>query len=720
MTNNPQTLLFTAHIAQQLSLPERQIEQTLHLLHEGATIPFISRYRKERTGGLDEVAIARIASLEEQLAELQKRKETIYNTIEKSGKLTDSLKKQLADCWDTAQLEDLYLPYKPKRKTRAEKARQQGLEGLANIIQSQNDRLLSAKIATFIKGTVTTQTEALQGARDIIAERINESAPARQRIRQLFHAEGILSSELKKEHQTPSEAREKYRDYFHFQVPIRHCPYHRILALRRGAAEGFLQVSIAPANDERCLAQLRQRFIKSHGTCAQHIEQAIADAYKRLLKPSIENEIWSEAKEKADREAIAFFADNLRQLLLAPPLGEKRILALDPGFRTGCKLVCLDAQGALLYNDTIYPHPPHNKQKMAASKLTTLVKQYKIEAIAIGNGTAGRETEQFVTSLSFPHPVSIFVVPENGASVYSASPVAREEFPQYDVTVRGAISIGRRLIDPLSELVKIEPQSIGVGQYQHDVNQNELKKVLDQTVESCVNKVGVNLNTASYHLLAYVSGLGKQLAKNIVDYRNQNGAFTSRKELMQVPRLGSKAFEQCAGFLRIIDGEYPLDNSAIHPERYALVEQIAQDYNYTVKELLLNKEMQSAIDWTRYLSDKIGMPTLLNIKEELDKPGRDPRNKPQAFQYNEHIRTINDLKEGMSLNGIISNITSFGCFVDIGIHENGLIHISQLSDRFVSDPREIVFLHQHVKVTVLKIDRERKRIELSMKAPLLS
>lgn len=700
-------------IAAALKLPEHRVSNTLKLLLGGATIPFISRYRKEATGGLDEVQIGEIQANYDKLTELAKRKETILSTIGEQGKLTDELRSRISGCWNPTELEDIYLPYKPKRKTRAEAARQKGLEPLAILIMLQRENNLTAKVRSFVKGEVENEEEALKGARDIIAEQVSENEGARNTVRNAFAREAVITAKVVKGKETEENAA-KYRDYFDFSEPLKKCTSHRLLAIRRGESEGILKVSISP-DDTGCTEKLERKYVKGNNECARQVAEAVADAYKRLIKPGIETEFAAASKEKADEEAIRVFAGNLRQLLLAPPLGQKRVLGIDPGYRTGCKVVCLDAQGTLLHNEAIYPHPPKSEYQQAARKLTKLVEQYKIEAIAIGNGTASRETEQFVTSLRFDREIQVFVVSEDGASIYSASKLAREEFPDYDVTVRGAVSIGHRLMDPLAELVKIDPKSIGVGQYQHDVDQTKLKASLDQTVESCVNLVGVNVNTASKHLLTYVSGLGPALAKNIVDYRTENGPFQSRKELLKVPRMGAKAFEQCAGFLRIPHAKNPLDNSAVHPESYPIVEQMAKDMNCSVTDLIKDKTLRSRIKVENYISDTVGLPTLNDIMQELDKPGRDPRQKIQAFEFDRNVRTIDDLTEGMELPGIVTNITNFGCFVDIGIKENGLVHISQLADHFVSDPTTVVSIHQHVHVKVLGIDRERKRIQLTMK-----
>ena len=702
--------IFNKMIASALNIAERQVENTLSLLNGGATIPFISRYRKEATGGLDEVQIGEIKERSDKLCEIAKRKETILKTIEEQGKLTADLKKRIDACWDATELEDIYLPYKPKRKTRAEVARQKGLEPLATILMMQRENNLSSRVRSFIKGEVKDEEDALKGARDIIAEQVSEDERSRNQIRNQFSRQAIITSKVVK---GKEEEAAKYKDYFDFSEPLKRCTSHRLLAIRRGESEGLLKVSISP-NDEECTERLERSYVRGNNECSRQVQEAVRDAYKRLLKPSIETEFAALSKEKADEEAIRVFAGNLRQLLLAPPLGQKRVMGIDPGYRTGCKIVCLDAQGNLLHNETIYPHPPKSEHGVSARKLTKLVEQYQVEAIAIGNGTASRETEAFVTNQRYDRKLQVFVVSEDGASIYSASKIAREEFPEYDVTVRGAVSIGRRLMDPLAELVKIEAKSIGVGQYQHDVDQTALKKSLDMTVESCVNSVGVNLNTASRHLLTYISGLGPTLAQNIVDYRAENGAFTSRKELMKVPRMGAKAFEQCAGFLRIPDAKNPLDNSAVHPESYAVVEHIAKDMKCSVEDLIKNKELRSQIDIQKYVTDKVGLPTLTDIMEELEKPGRDPRQAIKVFEFNKNVKTIDDLKEGMVLPGIVTNITNFGCFVDVGIKENGLVHVSQLCRQFVSDPTTVVSIHQHVQVKVVSIDRERKRIGLTM------
>ena len=702
--------IFSRMIATALHIAVHQVENTLSLLNGGATIPFISRYRKEATGGLDEVQIGAIKEQYTKLTDIAKRKETILKTIEEQGKLSSELKKRIEACWDATELEDIYLPYKPKRKTRAEVARQKGLEPLAIILMSQRENNLSARVRTFVKGEVKDEEDALKGARDIIAEQVSEDERSRNQIRNLFSRQAIITAKVVKGKETEAA---KYKDYFDFSEPLKRCTSHRLLAIRRGEAEGLLKVSISPV-DEECTERLERSYIRNNNECGQQVREAVRDAYKRLLKPSIETEFAALSKEKADEEAIRVFAENLRQLLLAPPLGQKRVMGIDPGYRTGCKIVCLDAQGNLLHNETIYPHPPKSEYGISARKITKLVEQYAIEAIAIGNGTASRETEAFVTSQRYDRKLQVFVVSEDGASIYSASKIAREEFPDYDVTVRGAVSIGRRLMDPLAELVKIDAKSIGVGQYQHDVDQTALKKSLDLTVESCVNSVGVNLNTASKHLLTYVSGLGPTLAQNIVDYRAENGPFHARKELMKVPRMGAKAFEQCAGFLRIPNAKNPLDNSAVHPESYSVVEHIAKDMNCSVEDLIKNKELRNKIDINKYVTPQVGLPTLTDIMSELEKPGRDPRQAIKVFEFNKNVKTIDDLKEGMILPGIVTNITNFGCFVDVGIKENGLVHVSQLCRQYVTDPTTIVKIHQHVEVKVLSIDRERKRIQLTM------
>lgn len=704
-------IIYPDLIAKALQLPLPQVRNTIGLLESGATIPFISRYRKEMTGGLNEVQITDVKNWLDKLTELKARKDTILNALEKQEKLTPELKARIESSWDSNEIEDIYLPYKPKRVTRAEMARKKGLEPLAKLIAAQKEPFLSGRVPAFVQGEVKDEEDALSGARDIIAEWVNENERTRNQVRFAFR-QAVISAKVIK---GKEEDGAKYRNYFQFEEKLSRCQSHRLLAVRRGEEEGFLRVSIAPADDDACLESLYRQYKRNNGACWEQFQLAIDDAYKRLLKPSIESEFAKSSKLKADEEAIRVFADNLRQLLLAPPLGQKRVLGIDPGYRTGCKVVCLDAQGNLLHNETIYPHPPKNERKKAEIKIQHLVEAYNIDAISIGNGTASRETEEFITNIRYTKPVKVFVVSEDGASVYSASAVARAEFPEYDVTVRGAVSIGRRLMDPLAELVKIDPKSIGVGQYQHAVDQALLKKSLDQTVESCVNLVGVNVNTASKELLTYISGLGPVLAQNIVQYRAENGPFDSRKDLKKVSRLGEKAFEQCAGFLRIPNGSNPLDNSAVHPESYPVVEKMAADLHCTVGELMKRKELKQQIRLEQYQTDQIGMPTLQDIMKELDKPGRDPRSEIQEFSFNPDIHTIDDLQEGMILPGIVTNITNFGCFVDVGIKENGLVHISELADRFVSNPADVVSIHQHVQVRVLSIDTTRKRVQLSMK-----
>lgn len=701
---------FSAIIAKNLNLREQQVGNTLRLLSDGATIPFISRYRKEMTGELNEVVIQEIQLQYEKLTELEKRKEFILKSIEEQGSLTPELKKRIQECQTPTELEDLYLPYKPKRKTRAEIAKSRGLEPLAKIIMKQMERDPETKAIAFVKGEVGSVDEALQGAKDIIAEWINENEQTRERVRKCFQHEAMISSKLIKSKEKEAE---KYQNYFDLTEPLRRCSSHRLLAMRRGEKEGFLRINIAP-DEENVLDRIKPYYVKGQTLSSRLVEEAVEDAYKRLLKPSIETEFANSSKEKADDEAIKVFSENLRQLLLSAPLGEKRVLAIDPGFRTGCKVVCLDDQGNLLHNETIYPHPPQNEWSKAQSKIAKLVEAYKIEAIAIGNGTAGRETENFIQSIHFDHNIQVFVVSESGASIYSASAIAREEFPDYDVTVRGAVSIGRRLMDPLSELVKIDPKSIGVGQYQHDVDQTKLKKSLDQTVINSVNLVGVNLNTASKHLLTYISSLGPQLAQNIINYRAEKGPFKNREELKKVPRLGDKAYEQCAGFLRISNAENPLDNTAVHPESYPIVQQMAKDLHCTVFDLLKDKEQRKKIDLNHYITNKVGIPTLKDILEELEKPGRDRREKIKVFEFDPSLRTIEDVKIGIEYPAIVTNITNFGVFVDLGIKINGLIHVSQLSDTFVSNPADVVSLHQQIIARVLEVDLERKRIQLKL------
>ena len=702
--------VFITLLSDSLQISAKQITNTIHLLQDGATIPFISRYRKELTGELDEVQIGAIKDQYDKLLEIEKRKETILKTIEEQGKLTTELKNRIDGCWHATELEDIYLPFKPKRRTRAEIARENGLEPLAKMIMKQYADDLNYLAKPYVKDKIKSVDVALNGASDIIAEWINESEKGRHIIRRIFAYEAFITSKIIK---GKEEEGQKYRDYFDMNEKLSKCSSHRLLAMRRGESEGFLKVSISP-DEEKCIEKLAAIFVRAENASGDLVFDAVRDAYKRLLKPSIENEFAAESKLKADTEAIRVFAENLRQLLLAPPLGEKRVLGIDPGFRTGCKVVCLDAQGNLLHNETIYPHPPQSEYAKASRSIQKMVEAYNIQAIAIGNGTAGRETEHFIQNIRYDRQVQVFVVSENGASIYSASKIAREEFPEYDVTVRGAVSIGRRLMDPLAELVKIDPKSIGVGQYQHDVDQTLLKKSLDQTVENAVNRVGVNLNTASKHLLTYISGLGPQLAQNIVDYRAENGAFSNRRQLLKVPKMGHKTFEQCAGFLRIPDGENPLDNSAVHPESYRIVEKMAKDLKSEIDKLIRNKELIQQIDIKFYVTEDIGLPTLTDILLELEKPGRDPRSSVKVFEFDPNIKKIEDLISGMELPGIVTNITNFGAFVDIGIKENGLVHISQMADRYISNPAEVVSLHQHVKVKVLEVDIQRKRVQLKL------
>ncbi len=723
---------FTRLIATELHLNEHAVENTLKLLDEGCTIPFISRYRKERTGGLDEVQIAAISNRAEQLKEVAKRKETIIKTIGEQQKLTPELQQRIDECWASTTLEDIYLPYKPKRRTRAQVAREQGLEPLAQLLMMQREPHPEHAAKRFIKDSLTV-SDCLQGAQDIIAEQVSEDERSRNSVRSAFRREAFIVSKVIKAKKDSDEA-QKYSDYFDWEEPLKRCSSHRLLAMRRGEGEGILRVNITIEDDD-AISRLQRSYVHSNGACSKLVAEAVEDGYKRLLLPSIETEFANLSKERADEEAISVFAQNLRQLLLGAPLGQKRVMGIDPGFRTGCKVVCLDAQGNLLHHEAIFPHPPVNHRMQATVHLQQMLTDYAIEAIAIGNGTASRETKEFVEDvapLSSPvgdtmaqsneapsgavgGAIPIFVVSEDGASVYSASKAARDEFPDEDVTVRGAVSIGRRLMDPLAELVKIDPKSIGVGQYQHDVDQTKLKHSLDQVVESCVNLVGVNLNTASQHLLTYVSGLGPVLAQNIIDYRRENGAFQSRAQLKKVPRLGPAAFQQCAGFLRIPEAHNPLDNSAVHPERYALVEQMAKDCGCAVSDLMKDKEKRSAIDIKRYVTADVGIPTLTDIMKELEKPGRDPREQIEEFEFDASVQTIDDLHEGMELPGIVTNITNFGAFVDIGVHQDGLVHVSQLADHYVSDPTKVVRLHQHVRVRVIAVDLRRNRISLSMK-----
>lgn len=700
-------------IAKKLNLNGRYVENTLQLLEEGCTIPFISRYRKERTGNMDEVQIAAISEANDKLKDIDKRKETVVKTITEQGKMTDELQRRIEDCWDANELEDIYMPFKPKRRTKAQMARELGLEPLSVILMMQRESNPETAAKRFVKEGVKDVAAAIKGAQDIIAETVSEDERSRQQVRSAFRREAIISSKVVKAKADTEEAA-KFSDYFDFSEPLKRCSSHRLLAMRRGENEGILRISIS-ADDEGCIDRVKRFFVRGYGKCSSLVGEAVEDSYKRLLKPAIETEFANLSKEKADEEAINVFTENLRQLLLSAPLGQKRVMGVDPGFRTGCKVVCLDEQGNLLHHEAIFPHPPVNKPQQAAQQVEKMVERFNIEAIAIGNGTASRETTAFIKSLHFNHDVKQFVVSEDGASVYSASKTAREEFPDEDITVRGAVSIGRRLMDPLAELVKIDPKSIGVGQYQHDVDQTKLKKSLDLTVESCVNTVGVNLNTASQHLLTYVSGLGPTLAKNIVEYRKENGAFTSRAQLKKVSRLGPSAFEQCAGFLRIPGAKNPLDNSAVHPESYKIVEQMAKDCHCTVSDLIKDKKKRESIDIKRYITDTIGIPTLTDIIKELEKPGRDPREQIEAFEFDKNVTTVDDLMEGMILPGIVTNITNFGAFVDVGVHQDGLVHISQLADRYVSDPTQVVKLHQHVKVRVVEVDRKRNRISLSMK-----
>ena len=702
-------------IATSLELNQTKVANTLALLDEGCTIPFISRYRKEKTGGLDEVQIANISQWKDKLTELAKRKETICKTIEDLGKLTPELKSRIDNTWDSTTLEDIYLPYKPKRRTRALVARQQGLEPLAQTILLQREPNPQSVARAYVKGDVKDVEAAIKGAQDIIAETVSENEQTRQQVRNAFKREAIISSKViaaKKD----EEGAQKYTDYFDFSEPLRRCNGNRLLAMRRGESEGFLRVSIS-IDGEETTERLQRHYVRGRGACAQLVEEAVADAYKRLIEPSVENEFAAASKEKADEEAIGVFSLNLRQLLLAAPLGQKRVMGVDPGIRTGCKVVCLDAQGNLLYHDVVYPFTPRGNEQAAKAQFQKIANRFKVDAIAVGNGTASRETADILRQAGHAAEprIPVYVVSEDGASVYSASKTARDEFPNEDVTVRGAVSIGRRLMDPLAELVKIDPKSIGVGQYQHDVDQAKLKKSLDTTVESCVNLVGVNVNTASVHLLTYISGLGPTLAKNIVDYRRDNGAFTSRAQLKKVPRLGPAAFEQCAGFLRVDGAKNPLDNSAVHPERYAVVESMAKDMGCSVGQLIGNNEKIRQIPLAKYVTAEVGMPTLNDIVAELEKPGRDPREDLEEFAFDERVHTVADLVPGMLLPGIVTNITKFGAFVDVGVHQDGLVHVSQLANRYVADPAEVVKLHQHVQVKVVEVDTRRNRISLTMK-----
>lgn len=711
---NTQTI-FAKLIAQSLNLSNEAVGNTLSLLEEGCTIPFISRYRKERTGALDEVQIAAISNENERLKEIQKRKETVIKTITDQGKMTAELQKRIEQCWDSMELEDIYLPFKPRRRTRAQVAREQGLEPLAQILLLQRVRDPEHAAQAFVKGDIKDTEMAIRGAQDIIAETVSEDERSRQQLRGAYRRTAIITSKVIKTKANTDEAA-KYHDYFDWSEPLKRCSSHRLLAMRRGENEGILRLSIDPIDDNECIERLQRNYVYGHTPCGKLVAEAVEDCYKRLLKPSIETEFANLSKEQADEEAIRVFAENLRQLLLGAPLGQKRVMGVDPGFRTGCKIVCLDAQGNLLHHEAIFPHPPINKRMQAIVHVQQMLEQYHIEAIALGNGTASRETKAFIDDAIQGHDdINVFVVSEDGASVYSASKVAREEFPDEDVTVRGAVSIGRRLMDPLAELVKIDPKSIGVGQYQHDVDQTKLKKQLDQTVESCVNQVGVNLNTASSYLLQYISGLGVTLANNIIEYRKANGAFTSRAQLKKVPRLGPSAYQQCAGFLRIPGAKNPLDNSAVHPESYPIVEQMAKDLGCSVKELIEQKDLRAQLNIKKYVTSEVGLPTLTDIMKELEKPGRDPREQLEAFEFDSRVQTIDDLEEGMILPGIVTNITNFGAFVDIGVHQDGLVHISQMANRRIAHPTDVVKLHQHVTVRVIEIDQRRHRISLSMK-----
>lgn len=702
---------YIEEIAKNLNIKYNQANAVVVLFSEGATVPFISRYRKELTGGLDEVVVRDIELLNKKFIDLEKRKTTVLETIEEQGNLTDDLKSKIERTFDPVELEDIYLPFKPKRRTKATAAKELGLEPLAKRIMQLESGDVEQWAQKYVNSEVADSDFALQGARDIIAEWVSENQGARNKTRRLFNRGAIIYATVIK---GKDEEGDKYADYFDYSEPLKKCPSHRMLAIRRGEAEGILKVTVSPEKDE-AEELLENHFVRGYTHSAEQIRIALKDSYKRLVQPSLENEFKKTFKEKADAEAIEVFARNLRQLLLASPLGQKRILALDPGFKSGCKLVCLNEMGDLVHNENIYPHPPQNEKIPASKKIVALVKSYKIDAIAIGNGTASRETESFIRKIKFDVDVQVFMVNESGASIYSASTVAREEFPQYDVTVRGAVSIGRRLMDPLAELVKIDPKSIGVGQYQHDVDQTKLKENLEFVVESCVNSVGVNLNTASKHLLSSVSGLGPKLAQNIVDYRSENGSFSSRKELKKVPRMGDKAFEQCAGFLRIPKAANPLDNSAVHPESYKVVDKMAKDLQCEIIDLIKNADIRNGIDLKNYVTPNIGLPTLQDIKKELEKPGRDPRTIIKVFEFAEGINTMKDLYEGMVLPGIVTNITNFGAFVDIGVHQDGLVHISQIADRFVSNPADVVSLNQHVKVKVVSVEVDRKRIQLSMK-----
>ena len=713
---------FSQMIATALKLPVHRVENTLKLLQGGATIPFISRYRKEATGGLDEVQIGDIHTRYEKLCELAKRKETVLSTIEEQGKLTDTLRERISNCWDATELEDIYLPFKPKRKTRAEAARQKGLEPLAMLLLMQRENNLSARVRQFVKGDVKDEEDALKGARDIIAEQVNEDERARNLIRNQFSRQAMITSKVVKGKEK-EEAALKYRDYFDFSEPLKKCTSHRLLAIRRGEAEGILKVSITPDDESACTERLERQYVHGNGECSAQVAEAVNDAYKRLLKPAIETEFSALSKEKADEEAIRVFAENLRQLLLAPPLGQKRTMGIDPGYRTGCKVVCLDAQGTLLHNEAIYPHPPKSETALAGRKLVKLVEQYKIEAIAIGNGTASRETERFVTSQRYDREVQVFVVSEDGASIYSASKIARDEFPEYDVSLRSAVSIARRLQDPLAELVKIDPKAIGVGQYQHDMPQNQLSSALDGVVEDCVNSVGVDLNTASAQLLNRVAGVSSKIANNIVSYRQEHGVFKSRDELKKVSMLGPKAFEQCAGFLRVAESENVLDNTAVHPESYDAARKLLKICSVSDDDV--RKGIVSAVGkyvesvGTSALAKQldIGEPTLIDITKEISKPGRDPRDELPAPMLRTDVMGIEDLKVGMELKGTVRNVIDFGAFVDIGVHQDGLVHISQITNKYIKHPGDVLKVGDIVTVWVISLDIDKKRIGLTMKKP---
>ncbi len=700
-------MTFESIIAQRLGLKEQYVANTVALLQEGATIPFISRYRKEATGGMTDIQVAQVSNELDKLTELQKRREYILTTIEGQGKLTPELAERIQNCWDSTELEDIYLPYKQKRRTRAQVAREAGLEPLARQLMRQGPEPVSSLLTSY----KDCPMDPLQGAQDIIAEWVSEDEHARNTLRTTFSLHAEISSKVIKGKDAEGQ---NFRDYFDWHERLDRCTSHRLLAMRRGEAEGILRISIN-VDDERAIERISRQFVRGNNECSKAVQEAVEDGYKRLLEPSISNEFAASSRQKADEEAIRIFVRNLEQLLMASPLGQKRVMGIDPGFRTGCKVVCLDEQGNLLHHDVIFPHPPRSERVQSMLTIGKLIEKYQVQAISIGNGTAGRETEDFINHLELPEGTEVYSVSEDGASIYSASEVAREEFPNEDVTVRGAVSIGRRLMDPLAELVKIDPSSIGVGQYQKDVNQSALKKSLDQTVVNCVNRVGVNLNTASKFLLTYVSGLGPALAQNIVDYRKQNGAFRTRRELLKVPRMGAKAFEQCAGFLRVQGGTEPLDNSAVHPERYVLVQQMARDCGCKVEDLLTDSGKRKQIDINKYVSASVGLPTLQDIMAELEKPGRDPRKPLTQFAFDPTVHELSDLRPGMILPGIVSNITNFGAFVDVGVHTKGLVHVSQLADKYVKDPTTVVSLHQHVMVRVVEVDMQRERISLSMK-----